>query len=992
VPSVFGTVLTVLAVLCAVAAVSLVFQQRMQPVRDTIDALLVPAPANLGYAAFIGVLAAGVTHRKRVAYWMLVIYFALQLLSDALASGVFYLVQTLPVSFWDGDVPQIDPWLAGANLVLTLGVLVVLALSADEFYAKVQRASVGKALLTLFGLLAMFSVLGWLLVEAFPGTVRPGVARFTYAAERLIAGGVFDIHRVGLAPGWVNLVIGLFGAISLFAALYALFRSQRAIAALSPGEERRLRALLAASGERDSLGYFATRRDKAVIFSPTGKAAVTYRVVTGVCLASGDPIGDPEAWGPAIEAWLELTRQYAWTPAVMGAGEEGATAYARAGLRVIELGDEAIIHVRDFGLDGREMRPVRQAVGRVQRAGYKVRIRRHAEIPPEEMARIIDLAARWRDTETERGFSMALGRLGDPADGQCVLVEALDGDGRESALLSFAPWGRRGLSLELMRRDRASDNGLVEFMVAEIMSEAPRLGVDRVSMNFAVFRSVFEEGGRIGAGPVLRAWRRLLLFFSRWFQLESLYRSNMKYRPEWVPRYLCFDDLRELAKVGLASAIAEGFVVVPSLRTLLRRGAAAPSVLPAGEVEEEQAPPAEAVPAAPAVPEQTRIRLEKLRALRDAGVDPYPPGFARTHACGQVRQAHAGLAPDTETGERVAVAGRVVMLRDHGKLWFLTLRDWSGDLQVMLPAEVQGGWKSTVDLGDHVGVHGEVITTRRGQVSVRAEEWTLTAKCLHPLPDKPSGLDLIDNLSAREVLRARGTAVQAVRAVLAARDFLEIEPPLPDLTRLAVAGVERAFELRRDAERGTLAAYQAYAASADMRELAADLLPAAGHELPGDWPVVGVYTAVSAALGAEVSADTGSEPLRSLAATARVPVRPEWGAGEIVRELYERLVVVRAEAPTIHVDFPVEAFPLVRAQSGDPRLAERWALVASGTELAAGYTVLVDPLERRRRLAAGGEVAELDEGILSALEYAMPPTGGLELTVFPRIYPNVLEK
>ena len=128
-----------------------------------------------------------------------------------------------------------------------------------------------------------------------------------------------------------------------------------------------------------------------------------------------------------------------------------------------------------FTLDGREMRPVRQAVNRIRRAGYQVRIRRHGEISADEMSRIIDLAAAWRDTETERGFSMALGRLGDPADGRCVLVEALDEDGREAAILSFVPWGADGLSLDLMRRDRASDNGLMEFMVAELVAaSAPR--------------------------------------------------------------------------------------------------------------------------------------------------------------------------------------------------------------------------------------------------------------------------------------------------------------------------------------------------------------------------------------------------------------------------------------------------------------------------------------------------------------------------------------
>jgi lysyl-tRNA synthetase class 2 len=1073
VPSVFSAVLTGLAVLCAFAAVSAAFYHRVQWARVTVDNLLLPAPANLGYAAFVGVLAAGVARRKRVAYWMLVIYFGLQLVIDLGLLAVYYMVRVMPADFWGGDVPWVPPlapWLTAGNLLITAAVLVVLIRSAREFYAKVQPASFYKAVLTLMVLLVGFAFLGWALVEAFPGSLRGSPDRFSYAAEKVFGGAfTFDITRHGRAPGWVNLVLGLFGAVALFAALYALFRSQRAIASLDPADERRVRGLLVSSGERDSLGYFATRREKSVVFSPTGKAAVTYRVVIGVTLASGDPIGDPEAWGPAIEAWLEQSRQYSWTPAVMGASEEGATAYARAGLRVIELGDEAIIHVGQFTLDGRDMRPVRQAVNRVQRAGYTLRIRRHSEISPTEMARIIDLAAAWRDTETERGFSMALGRLGDPADGQCVLVEVLDPDGREAALLSFTPWGRTGLSLDLMRRDRSSDNGLMEFMVAGLAETAPKLGVERISLNFAVFRAVFEEGARIGAGPVLRGWRRLLLFFSRWFQLESLYRSNVKYRPEWVPRYLCFDDLRDLAKVGLASAIAEGFVVVPSLRTLLRRGVQAPpEVLPDAV---DGAPPAEAEPVEAPAPEaarasgseQTRVRLAKVAALRDAGVDPYPVGYARSHTCAAVRQAHPDLPPDTATGEHVAVAGRVVLLRDHGRLWFATLRDWSGDLQVMLCTERLGEeqvarWKSTVDLGDHVGVRGEVVTTRRGELSVAVDGWTLTAKCLHPLPDKHKGLsdpevlvrqrhlDLIVNPAARQMLRVRAAAVHALRSTLVDAGFLEVDTPIlqrvhgganarpfvthsnaydlplylriaPELylKRLAVGGVEKVFELGRDfRNEGTdathnpeftmLEAYQAYADYTTMRFLARDLILAAATaahgapvgrhgdadvDLSAEWPVVPVHRAVSAALGEPVDPGTSLDRLRRLAAAAHVPVNPVWGPGAVVLELYEHLVEARTTAPTFYTDFPTEVSPLTRAHRHDPRLAERWDLVAFGTELGTAYTELVDPVEQRRRLteqslhAAGGdpEAMQLDHDFLHALEYAMPPTGGLGLGV-----------
>ncbi|OLB81403.1 MAG: lysine--tRNA ligase, partial [Actinobacteria bacterium 13_2_20CM_2_71_6] len=442
---------------------------------------------------------------------------------------------------------------------------------------------------------------------------------------------------------------------------------------------------------------------------------------------------------------------------------------------------------------------------------------------------------------------------------------------------------------------------------------------------------------------------------------------------------------------------------------------------------------------------------------RAAGVDPYPPGFARTNGCGSVRAAHAGLAPDRATGEQVAVAGRIVLLRDHGKLWFATLRDWSGDLQVMLTKEVLDDWASTVDIGDHVGVTGEVITTRRGEVSVRAHTWTLTAKCLHPLPDKHRGLagealvrqrhlDLIVNSSARELLRVRSVAVHAVRTTLVERGFLEVETPIlqrihgganarpfrthinaydlplylriaPELylKRLAVGGVESVFELGRDfrnegadathnPEFTMLEAYQAYADYTVMRTLTRDLIIAAARaaygrpvarrgdvevDLDGEWPVIPVHGAVSTALGEEIDPGTSLDRLRTLAHAAAVPVDPGWGRGALVLEMYERLVEEHTVTPTFYTDFPTDVSPLTRAHRDDPRLAERWDLVAFGMELGTAYTELIDPVEQRRRLteqslrAAGGdpEAMELDEDFLRALEFAMPPTGGMGMGI-----------
>ena len=346
-----------------------------------------------------------------------------------------------------------------------------------------------------------------------------------------------------------------------------LFQSQRAENALTGEDESAIRGLLELYGKNDSLGYFATRRDKAVVFAPNGRAAITYRVEVGVCLASGDPIGDPKAWPQAIEAWLKLCETYGWAPGVMGASSVGAQAFRSAGLNALQLGDEAILYPDTFRLSGPDMRAVRQAVTRAKRAGASVRIRRHRDIDADEMAQVIKRADAWRDTDDERGFSMALGRLGDPADGDCLLVEAVQRRADEVvAMLSLVPWGANGASLDLMRRSPQSPNGTIELMVSELCMQAEGIGVTRISLNFAMFRSAFEQGAQLGAGPVARLWRWLLVFFSRWWQLETLYRSNMKYQPEWVPRYACYEDARLVPRVGVASVIAEGFLVLPFSR------------------------------------------------------------------------------------------------------------------------------------------------------------------------------------------------------------------------------------------------------------------------------------------------------------------------------------------------------------------------------------------------------------------------------------------
>jgi lysyl-tRNA synthetase class 2 len=363
------------------------------------------------------------------------------------------------------------------------------------------------------------------------------------------------------------------GVFTLVVTAYLFLRPAEPKARLAPADAGRIRQLLAKYGDRDSLGYFALRDDKSVIWSPTGKACVCYRVVSGVMLAGGDPLGDSEAWPGAIQAFLDQAAMHAWAPAVMGCSELGAEVWCREGdLTALELGDEGIVDAADFSLSGRPMRNVRQMVSRVARNGYTAEVRRVGDVPQAEIEAILGVADSWRGSNTERGFSMALGRVGSPGDEECVIATAMC-DGTLRAVLHFVPWGSDGLSLDLMRRDRSAQPGLNDFLIVEAIKAAPDLGVKRISLNFAVFRAALERGERIGAGPVLRAWRSILLFLSKWFQIESLYKFNAKFNPVWQPRFFVFPTAKDAPRIALAALEAEAFLVWPTLevRRLVRQ-------------------------------------------------------------------------------------------------------------------------------------------------------------------------------------------------------------------------------------------------------------------------------------------------------------------------------------------------------------------------------------------------------------------------------------
>ena len=490
------------------------------------------------------VLAGGLKKRKRRA-WLLTVC--------AVALGAFAHV---PVHRW-------------SVVAVNLAVLVLLVVARRDFTAISERRG-RVAALRVFLVMGTVSVIAGLFLTARTAPASSMTDRFEQVFVGLVGFTPDLTFRGDRTSAVTEIALNTLGGLTALLTLLTLLAPARKRPGLAADAEQRLRAMLESFGNRDSLGYFALRGDKTAIFSPTGKAAVVYRVVGGVTLAAGDPLGDPEAWPGAIQAWLDEADRYAWTPGVIGASEDGAIAYKRAGLDSLELGDEAVLHLDEFSLEGRSMRAVRQAVNRVRRAGYTLDIARQRDLTPTELDEARATAESLRGEDVERGFSMALGRLGDPSDPELVVARARDGQGRLVAVLTFVPWGRDGLSLDLMRRSRDSENGTVEFVVVTLVERARSLGVTRISLNFAVFRSVFERGARVGAGPVLRLWHRVLLVASRWWQIESLYRANAKYQPEWVPRFLCFRRAAELARVGMAALEAEAFVQFPRLRWLAR--------------------------------------------------------------------------------------------------------------------------------------------------------------------------------------------------------------------------------------------------------------------------------------------------------------------------------------------------------------------------------------------------------------------------------------
>ena len=464
------------------------------------------------------------------------------------------------------------------------------------------------------------------------------------------------------------------------------------------------------------------------------------------------------------------------------------------------------------------------------------------------------------------------------------------------------------------------------------------------------------------------------------------------------------------------------------------------------------------------LPEQLRIRREKRAALIERGVEPYPVSVPRTASLSQVRQVHAGLEIDVTTGVVESLTGRIIFKRDTGKLCFATLREGDGtELQAMLSLDKVGqelldAWKSEVDLGDFVSITGEIITSKRGELSILANTWQMASKSLRPLPNehKPMSeetrvrmryVDLIVRAEARSNARLRPAVMKSLRDTFDKEDFIEVETPMlqvmhggatarpfktfsnaydmelflriaPELflKRCVVGGIERVFEINRNfrnegadsshsPEFAMIESYQAYGDWRSIADLTRKLVQNAAlaisgshvvthhdgrqADLGGAWREISLYDVISEGVGEKVTALTSIADLAVIAARIGLKIDPSWITGKLAEEIFEHVAKDQLIEPTFVMGFPIDTSPLVRAHREIPGVAEKWDLYLDGFELATGYSELIDPVIQRERLIEQSrlgskgdlEAMQVDEDFLRAMEFAMPPTGGMGMGV-----------
>ena len=394
-------------------------------------------------------------------------------------------------------------------------------------------------------------------VPGDPASVRPVLGLCTTLAGIAAVAGGAELRGVDFSHRSGDALLGLGIALG-FLALYFWLRPFGHAVAQTVGERRMVRALVDSYGS-DSLSFFALRRDKSYLFSPSRRAFLAYRVVAGTALVSGDPVGDDAEIDELLAELRRIVRAHGWRLAVVGVSGEHLDRYRVLGLKPVPIGEEAVLLPQEFSLEGRAIRKVRQSVSRLRKAGYSFRVVSADEVASAVETELEDVSAAWLDGETERGFSMSIDDLHVPGT---VLALAEDPAGGIGGFLHLAPSpAGGGWSLSAMRRRPDAPNGLTEFLVVETLAWAREAGTTELSLNFCALTD-FLAPERVTT-PVRRLVRRVLLLADNVFQLERLYSFNRKFFPEWRRRYICVERFMDLPAVGLAYLHAESLLVPP---------------------------------------------------------------------------------------------------------------------------------------------------------------------------------------------------------------------------------------------------------------------------------------------------------------------------------------------------------------------------------------------------------------------------------------------
>ncbi|EFR41280.1 lysine--tRNA ligase [Selenomonas sp. oral taxon 137 str. F0430] len=459
--------------------------------------------------------------------------------------------------------------------------------------------------------------------------------------------------------------------------------------------------------------------------------------------------------------------------------------------------------------------------------------------------------------------------------------------------------------------------------------------------------------------------------------------------------------------------------------------------------------------------EMMRVRREKMDAFREMGVAPFGHRFEVTDYAAQIRAQYDGLGEDEEGGE-VRIAGRLMAIRGHGKASFSTLNDRTGNIQIYFKQDVLGEKKykeefKRLDIGDIIGICGVVFKTRRGEVTVRVEDFDLLSKSLRPLPEKFHGLkdvdtryrqrylDLMVNYEVRDTFRKRAKIIRSIRSYLDERDFLEVETPVlstiaggaaarPFIThhnaldidlylriatelslkRLIVGGLDRVYEMgrifrnegmdvRHNPEFTSIEIYQAFGDYRDLMEITEGIVRRTAEDVLGTTKItyqgveidlgtvrtVSMNDAVCEATGRDFLSCTTVDEARAMAKEIGVPFEERHGIGGILNAAFEEKVEETLIQPTFITGHPTEISPLAKRNPDDPRITDRFEFFVYGRELANGFTELNDPIDQEQRFidqlaqreAGDAEAHVMDRDYVTALEYGLPPTGGLGIGI-----------